>query len=460
MMLGLLTTPIITRIVSPDEYGQLSLFTMYSGIAVMILCAGLDQALVRYFYEKKEVEYKRALLFKCIQLPVIVTIFLGLVVIFLKKTNILNFEFDFFVTILLCIYVPIQLIYRFSQLLVRLDYNSKLYSFLNVLSKVLYVLFALSLVMIIRKDYFSLLAISYLMAYFICMVMSIVAQSNTWNFFKVDKAVCHISSRELYKYGFPYIFSLGITTFFQAIDRISLNMYCSYSEVGIYASATSIINIFAIVQTTFNALWGPMAVEHYTNNPEDKSFYQKGNRIITLVMFFIGFSLIFCKDLVALLLGAEYREAAYIVPFLVFNPIMYTISETTVSGLVFKKKSKVQIIISLGACLTNIIGNILLVPSLGSKGAAISTGISYIVFFTLRTVLSNRYFKVDYKLTEFYIITAVAVIYAFYNTFTIFNAITVAFYIGCLLLLALLYKEEVKWSIAYAKKQVMSVLNH
>ena len=54
MLLGLLTTPIITRIVNPNEYGQLSIFNMYTNIAVMVLCIGLDQALVRFFYEKKE----------------------------------------------------------------------------------------------------------------------------------------------------------------------------------------------------------------------------------------------------------------------------------------------------------------------------------------------------------------------------------------------------------------------
>ena len=31
--LGVFTTPIITRLVDPVEYGQLSIFTMYSGMA-------------------------------------------------------------------------------------------------------------------------------------------------------------------------------------------------------------------------------------------------------------------------------------------------------------------------------------------------------------------------------------------------------------------------------------------
>ena len=36
LLLGLFSTPVITRIVAPSEYGQLSIFTMYSGIALMV----------------------------------------------------------------------------------------------------------------------------------------------------------------------------------------------------------------------------------------------------------------------------------------------------------------------------------------------------------------------------------------------------------------------------------------
>lgn len=201
-----------------------------------------------------------------------------------------------------------------------------------------------------------------------------------------------------------------------------------------------------------------MAVEHYTNDPEDRKFYQQGNQVITVVMFFIGLSLILVKDVFAILLGEKYREAAYILPFLIFDPIMYTISETTVSGLVFMKKSKQQVLVSAGACLINIIGNTILVPQYGCQGAAISTGLSYIVFFTLRTFLSNRYFYVDYKLKKFYLLTVVVVAYAFYNTFVKFNAGAVVGYIICLFVLILLYKNTVIWGIKYLKGFLVSVV--
>lgn len=49
MLVGFLTTPVLTRLVGTAEYGQYSIFTMYASIALMVLCMGFDQALIRYF---------------------------------------------------------------------------------------------------------------------------------------------------------------------------------------------------------------------------------------------------------------------------------------------------------------------------------------------------------------------------------------------------------------------------
>lgn len=458
MLLGLINAPIITRMVDPVEYGQLSIFNMYANIFVMVLCMGLDQALVRYYYEQDDLEYKRNLLFRCIKLPVLVSCFLSVIVIVLSAFGIYQFEFDTTIMVFLCIFVVTQILYRFSVLIVRLEYQSKVYSLANVMQKVAYMLIAIPAVLLIRGHYLLLLVIATVGAEVFCMFYTMIYQARLWNLFRRSESTCSVTQKDLLVYAYPYIFSMGITTLFQAIDKMSLNLYCDYAVVGIYTSAMTLVNIFALVQKTFNTLWAPMSVEHYTKNPEDKFFYQHANQIITIVMFFIGISLILVKDVFAFLLGEKYRTAAYIFPFLIFNPIMYTISETTVGGLVFMKKSKLQVVVAIGACVTNFIGNTILVPRLGGQGAAISTGISYIVFFGLRTYLSNRYYYVDFKLKRFYFLTLLVIVYAWYNTFITFNAGSVVGYIICLCAMLVLYKESVVWSLQYLWNMMQNII--
>ena len=52
------------------------------------------------------------------------------------------------------------------------------------------------------------------------------------------------------------------------------------------------------------------------------------------------------------------------------------------------------------------------VPSFGAIGASIVTAISYIVFFTLRSLISLKYYQVNYGLKKIYIMLIVISSYA------------------------------------------------
>lgn len=455
MFISLLTTPVITRIVAPTEYGQLSIFNLYVSIAVMALCIGLDQALVRFYYDRDDIVYKRGLLKICFLLPFCISNFFAIIVICLSAFKVVSFEFTTPIMFLLGLNIVIMLWNRIAILLLRITYQSKKFSACNVMQKCIYVIIVLILVFFLKSHYLFILTLATVLAVLFPTIYATYSTRELWKF----RGISNLKNvKEIVCYGLPFILSMGLTTLFQAIDKMSLNYYCTYSEVGIYSSAMSLINIFAIVQSTFNSLWGPMQVEHYVKNPDDKSFIEMGNRLITIIMFFIGFSLILVKDVFVILLGEKYREAAYIMPFLIFNPIMYTISETTCAGIGVSKKSYLNIVISLISCITNFMGNALLVPILGGKGAAISTGISYIVFFICRTSFSNKYYYVNYNLWKIALLIIVAIGYAYYNTFFPFGVMSVVGYVICIVVLLVLYWKGIKEGIEIGKRQVSQIL--
>lgn len=439
MAIGLLTTPVITRIVDPNEYGQLSIFQMYTSIALMVLCLGLDQSLVRFYYDHEEIEYKQALLRFCFWIPLFVSAAVAVLTGILAVTQIIQFEFTPRIMVLLGINVLAATANRIAVLVLRITYQSKLFSICNILTKVTYITVALILIFTVKTQYFALLVIATIASFIVPTIFAMIASKDLW---KIHIDYKLTNRAEIIRYGLPLILSMGITTVFQTLDKMTLNAYCTYAEVGVYSSAMTLVNIFAIIQTTFNSLWGPMQVEHYVKHPEDTSYIQKANRMITVIMFGMGICLILVKDVFALLLGEKFREAAYIMPFLIFNPIMYTISETTCAGIGLSKKSYLNIIVAIGACITNLIGNLLLVPILAGRGAAISTGCSYIVFWALRMILSNRYYYVDYGNAKFLLFTLLTAGYALYNTFVRFNWISVALFVILLGLLLFLYHSS------------------
>ncbi len=458
LLIGLFTTPIITRLVNPTEYGQLSIFNMYTGIALLVFCLGLDQSLVRFYYKKDSKSYHRKLLRYCLMFPCIAWIALGSLFLILVKFDIVQFEFDTFVTGCMVICVLFQIINRIGLLLTRVEYHSGKYTIINIIHKILYTSLVVFLIIFYRFNNLYILVLSTTVSYIICVIVCIIFEKDIW-FGKVNRKEDLIEFKQLIKFGLPFIISMGLTTIFQGIDKISLNYYRSYYEVGIYSSAMSIINIFAILQSSFNALWAPIATEHFEKNKDDKIFFQKGNAYITILMFIAGLFLILFKDIFAFLLGEKYRQAAYIIPCLCFNPIMYTISESTVNGINFAQKSHLHIWIGVISCITNIIGNTILVPKLGCEGAAISTGISYIVFLAMRTYFSNKCFYVDFKIKRLILLTFLVFIFAVYNTFVKFNILTVIGFLICLIMLFILYRNEIKEGISIFKSKLNIFIN-
>lgn len=443
MLVGFITTPILTRLVGTDEYGQYSVFTMYASIALMVLCMGFDQALIRYFYREDTKDYQRTILKECCLLPVIATFIAAVVINGLSWLGVVQFEFEPQIMTILTILVFFQVINRIDLILLRVSYQTKIFSMLQVLTKVLFAGLAVVGCVLFEGQKLFILAGASMLSYVVVTVAGIWCQRDLWSFRRIKKKYT-IDRKELYRYAFPFIVSMGLTTLFQAIDKISLNRYCSYDEVGIYSSAITLVHIFGIAQTTFGAIWAPMSVEHYEKAPEDRSFYQKGFRLVTFVMYFIGISLILCKDLFALLLGEDYRSAASMLPFLCLSPIMLTISDTTMVGITFSKKSYTQIIVSAVACLCNMVGNYILVPVYGGIGAAISTGLSYIVFFAMRTIVSNHYFPVKWGMGSFSVLTILFLAYALYNTFFSFSVVVVLGYIVILAILLFVYRDIIR----------------
>ena len=131
MLVGFLTTPILTRLVGTAEYGQYSIFTMYASIALMVLCMGFDQALIRYFYRFDILDYQRTILRECVTLPFLCTALAAIVVNILSWSGWVRFEFEPRIMTMLTILVFFQVMNRIDLILLRVTYQTGLYSLLQ-----------------------------------------------------------------------------------------------------------------------------------------------------------------------------------------------------------------------------------------------------------------------------------------------------------------------------------------
>lgn len=440
MIIGFISTPIITRMIIPEEFGKGAMFTTITGLIIVIITLGRDQSYIRYYNDEKE-HNRGKLLRESIKLPLILNLILGLILMVFYKpvSNMIVGESSFIIVLLMVLHSAFSIIANFALLNIRMKQKGKLYSLFQVVNKVSYLVFIGILFMVFRDSYMTVV-LATIISTLVMGGAAILNDRKQLLNFKVDEEL-NTKSSDLLKYGTPFLFSMSIIWIFQSIDKISLRVFSSLEEVGLYTGAMTIIALLNIVQSTFTTFWTPVAYNQYAKEPENHGFFIEINEIVSMIMLLISIVVIALKDVIILFLGKDYAGAQFIFPFLVLMPIMYTISETTVIGINFSKNTKYHINVAVVSAITNIIGNLILVPKLGAKGAAISTGLSYIVFLIARTYYSKKYYKVNYKLKKLWICIIPVYILAAYSSVYKFNSIIVYLSILSVVIVLAMYRN-------------------
>jgi len=441
IILGILSTPIVTRLIGPLEKGKADMFVTYTGLIVLLVTMGIDQAFIRYYNDEKE-EDRGALLRKALKYPMILALIVSVIslVFYTLISNQIVKETNFMVSVLFAVNIFATVISNFALINIRMKQKAKTYSLVSATNKIAY-LIAIFIFYYFFKDNYMTIILTTVVSNIVMLIFALIAGRNEW--FNTKSKETKTSLKKLRTYGIPFIFSMGLTWVFQSADRIAIDnlikdVNVATYQVGVYGGAMNIVSILNTIQGVFTTFWIPVAYERYANNPSDTKFFSKISELVSFFMLSFAAGLMALKDIVIIFLGGDYVEAKFIFPFLVMMPIMYTLSETTFLGINFKKQTKKHIYISAVAAIFNVIGNLILVPYMGAKGAAISTGLAYVVFFAIRTYYGSKYYKFDinYKslvpsIVAVYILAIFSSIYAFNSIILIVSLLTFAVIFFC-----------------------------
>ena len=152
MIIGFITTPILTRILLPEEFGIVSLVTLVINLVMLFSVFSTDQSFVRFFYEEDE-NGRRRLLYECLKISIY--IFLPLLVILVLYREKLSFwifnKWDINLFIFIIMGIIFSLFNRFSSLVIRMQQKGALYSNLEIANKTLNLLFIVVFFFLFKK---------------------------------------------------------------------------------------------------------------------------------------------------------------------------------------------------------------------------------------------------------------------------------------------------------------------
>lgn len=412
------TTPIVTYFIIPEYFGLATLFSTIAMFLFPMVNFGTDQAFMRFFYEKKG-DGRSDLLWSCLLLCFCVFIFLcvGLLT-FSHRISLYFFDKDIpYLVVLLCIDLFFRLIQRYSILTIRMQQKALLFSalnfFLSIINTATIVIYSLCF----EKSY---LAIIYggIVSNLVVSVVAVFIERKFWfSKFKITS----VSIKGVLFYSVPLVAAHFLSTLFDGMDKYCLKQFSTFYELGLYSVSFKIIAALRLIQSGFSMYWTPAAFEHYAKHKDDPALYEIVFENLLFFLIIAALLLIMFKDIIVLILSRQYLASAHIMPFLVFLPVMYTITEVSNLGIYFKKKMMYETYTFIILDLVAVSLNFVFLSKFGAKGAAMVISIVYLCYFYIRTFFSIRLYPMKFKLVKASVYFLILWLVAFVNTFIDFK---------------------------------------
>lgn len=174
----------------------------------------------------------------------------------------------------------------------------------------------------------------------------------------------------------------GLTFLFVSkTDKLMLGYFLRSEDVGIYTPAVVIASLLEFFNSAFKYRFLPTASEYFSKNEMGglKPLFKSTSKWSFFVVYPIFlFILLFSKEILALLYGAEYTRAYIALIVLSLGIAVNDFSGTSANILVAGGRTKLNLCCEIIAAVTNIILNVVLIPIYGIVGAAIATAMSYV----------------------------------------------------------------------------------
>ncbi|MDD2308635.1 MAG: flippase [Desulfuromonadaceae bacterium] len=185
--------------------------------------------------------------------------------------------------------------------------------------------------------------------------------------------------RSMLSGAFPMLLSGIVFMVYLRIDQVMLGAMVSASELGQYAAAVRISEVWYFVPAAIITAVFPRIVTLKASNPE--SFNAKLQQLYNLLVF-LGYLVALPATLLApwivqLLFGSAYQPAAPLLAVLIWAGVFANLTVVRNAHFIALDWGKAMLLCTTAGAATNVLLNLVLIPRWGAMGAAAATCISY-----------------------------------------------------------------------------------
>ena len=362
----------LARYLGPENYGVLSYAIAFVGLFGFIASLGIDGILNRELV--KFPEKRDELLGTAFRLKLIggfIAFFLTVISAFLFATTplikflIIIFSFSFILQAINVIVVYFQAEVKSKNNVLAILFATAASSFLKIIVILLDRGVIWIMVVFVLDSLWQ--GIGFLKAY-----QFYGLKIKKWYFSK-NLAV------KILKESWPLMLAVAASFIYLKIDQIMVGSLLGSREVGLYAAAIRLVEIWYFIPGIICGSLFPAIINAKKNN---FLFYKKRLKALYLLIIGIALSIAIISTILApwvlvILFGKAYSAAVVILQIYVWSGIGLFVGWVIVQHLLSENRSRGILVYNLLSMLTNVFLNIILIPRFGLTGAAWATLISY-----------------------------------------------------------------------------------
>ena len=372
-VVGLLTA----RYLGPNNYGLINYAATYTSFFASFCTLGINSVIVKNFVDHPDEEGETvgsAIILRTISS--VLSVVMMMCITFIadngeKTTNIVVF---------LC---GIGVIF---QVMDTLDYwfqsrlESKYSAFATVISDTVVSIYKVWLLVTGKSvEWFAVsTSIDYLV---VAIILLIVYKKRNGPRFSCSMR----KAKELFKSSYHFILAGLMVSIYGSTDKFMLKQLLNEAEVGYYSTAVSLCNTWVFLLTAIIDSLYPVILQSFNN----KELFERKNKQLYSIVFYISVSVsilfsVLATPVVRILYGKAYIAAAAPLRIITWYTAFSYLGVARNAWIVSYNKQNYLKYLYIGAAITNVVLNVIMIPLWGASGAAFAsllTQISTILVF-------------------------------------------------------------------------------
>jgi O-antigen/teichoic acid export membrane protein len=409
-IISFLTLPILTRYLSPDDYGKIAFLTVVTSSIGGFLFFNMVDASVRFFFDYRDDKEKLSRMFSS-YLTFIFIMSCFAILIFtlgfpLMDKYIFKGQVQWYWIIIAFLYYVVSYVNVMHQYVFQNRHEGKRWMINEMIYLIVYISLTLTLVITRVWTYqaliFGMFAGEIIKSIFILKYLGVNYK------FVYDKSMLN----QAFKYSWPMVPVLLLDIGYRTVDKTLISIKKGMGQVGILDMSNKMTTVLKMIIDAVGGTVLPVAMDFIKEDSEDSKrklslLFLKVTALILLAALTV---ILFSEEVVHILTTPQFYKVIYVVPIYIYYHVFGIIGMISYWLIRYPGKTYWTIPSQVIFLVVNIILNIILIPKYGVFGAAIASSVAAFIFQLFQLIIGLKIFPIPLDLPKISILFLILII--------------------------------------------------